>query len=159
MDTTYPFVPKTNSKLRPGHFWPIQLSDGKFGCGIVLSVPAEKGPNKTKIFYAGLLNWTGDSKPTSASLSLTHLKILDSGVAGIMTILTQGEAIEGHIDLLPNNLEIDVTVSSQHYSTNSMALKGFEIVRKATGEDYATLKLNSTWGCEVIVLMANRLLT
>ena len=159
MDITYPFIPKSNSKLRPGHFWPIKLSSGQFACGIVLSVPTEKGLYNTRSFYVGLLNWTGKEKPTQYDLELSPLQILDHGVAHIKTILTQGEAIEGQIDLVKNNLDIELTVTNQVYSQSSYVLKGFEIVRKSTPKDHETLKTKSTWGYSVIVIRANRLLT
>lgn len=65
MDIAYPFVPKSNARLKPGHFWPIKLSNSKYACGIVLDVPKEKGLYTTRMFYAGLLDWIGDSKPTA----------------------------------------------------------------------------------------------
>jgi hypothetical protein len=158
MDITYPFIPKSNSKLRPGHFWPIKLSNGQFACGIVLTIPTDKGLYNTRNFYAGLLNWTGMEKPTSDSLESAQLKILDNGVAHIKTILTQGEAIEGQIDLLKNDLEIELVVDSRVYSNSSYVLKGFQTIRKATRQDHQILKTKSTWGYEVIVIQANRLL-
>jgi hypothetical protein len=33
---TYPFVPRSNAKFRPGQFWAIPLPDGRFACGRVL---------------------------------------------------------------------------------------------------------------------------
>jgi hypothetical protein len=159
MELKYPFKPKSNSKLKPGHFWPIRLSNGNFGCGIVLDIPNDKMERDTRSFYVGLLDWVGNTKPTANSLESTALTILDQGNAHIKTITIQEEEIIGFIDLEKNNLKIDLVVSNLVYSASSYVLKGFQIIRKSTFQDHEVLKNNSTWGYEVIIKMANRLLT
>lgn len=77
MDVKFPFIPKSNLKIEPGYFWPIKLLNGNYGCGIVLDVPRDKQPADTRTFYVGLLNWTGNLKPTIQSLESMPLKILD----------------------------------------------------------------------------------
>ena len=158
MDIVFPFIPKSNSKLKPGHFWPIQLSNGKYACGIVLDVPLDKNGYNTRNIYAGLLSWTNSSKPTVQDLESSSLKIIDQGHAHIKTITIQSESIVGLIDLRKNNLEINMVVDSQTYSINSIVLKGFEIIRKATIRDHTDLKTKSSWGYSVIIISANRLL-
>src|SRR5262249_10570900 len=37
-EPTYPFVPRSTAYLRPGQFWAIPLSDGRFACGRVLAL-------------------------------------------------------------------------------------------------------------------------
>jgi len=158
MDIAYPFVPKSNARLRPGHFWPIKLSNSKYACGIVLDVPKEKGLYTTRMFYAGLLDWIGDSKPTANSLESSPLTILRQGHAHIKTILFCNEAIEGYIDPVKNNLEIELVVDALYYSTATKVLKGFEVVRKATMQDHENLRNKSAWGYAVINNSANHLL-
>ena len=34
----YPFEPRSNVHLRPGQFWGVPLSDGRWACGRVLAV-------------------------------------------------------------------------------------------------------------------------
>jgi hypothetical protein len=159
MDKDFSFTPKSNSKLKPGHFWTIQLENGDFGCGIVLDVPSDNKENGTKSFYLGLLDWTSKITPTVESLESTSLTILKQGHAHVKTISIQGQQILGIIDLKKNNLEIDLVVDSQVYSNSSYVLKGFQIIRKATRQDHETLKTKSTWGYAVIINLANRLLT
>ena len=72
-------------------------------------------------------------------------------------IINQGEAIEGYIDIVKNNLEVELNVSNSHYSPGSHILKGFNIIRHSTKEDHKKLKNKSTWGYSVIVNMANKL--
>ena len=155
---TYPFVPKSNSRLQPGHFWGIKLSNGKYACGIVLDVPRTKGAYNTRNFYAGLLDWVGDSKPTALTLETALLKTLIQGEAHIKVISEYNEAIEGQIDLVKNNLEIALVVNSLYYSVYSQVLRGYEVVRKAEEEDHTSLKNHSTFGYAVINNTANRLL-
>ena len=158
MNITYPFTPKSNAHIRPGHFWPIRLSNGKFACGIVLDLPRERGTHGTRNFYAGLLDWVGDSKPTVESLEASALKVLKQGSVHIKTILEYDEAIEGQIDLGKNNLAPALVVDQINYSLHSKILRGYEVVRKATIEDHVNLENHSTWGYAVMNIQANRLL-
>ncbi|TKK74610.1 hypothetical protein FDA38_38300 [Kribbella jiaozuonensis] len=53
----YPFVPKSNAHLLPGHIWGIPLRDGRSACGVVVAVPtAEEAPHQainSRTFAAG----------------------------------------------------------------------------------------------------------
>jgi hypothetical protein len=158
MPTIYPFSPKSNKHLQPGHFWPIKLSNGKFACGIVLDVPGP-GTIGTKMFLAGLLDWTGDQKPSQEELGSTTLKILDQGNAHIKTIFVQHEAIEGCIALENSGIQIEEQVLAMYIFTGSKVMKGYNAVRTATPEDHSSLSNRSTWGYGVIYLCAERLLT
>ncbi len=157
MDISYPFIPKSNAKLKPGHFWPVKLSNGKYACGVVLAVP-QGGTYSTRHFYVGLLDWVGDSKPTVDSLDSSRLKLLREGNVHIKTISIHNEAIEGCIDLVKNDLEIELVVECQVYDQYSNVLRGYEVVRKATRQDHETLQTKSTWGYDIITLYANKLL-
>ena len=158
MEVAYPFIPKSNARLKPGHFWPIKLSNEKYACGIILDVPKERGLYKTKVFYAGLLDWVGSSKPTVESLEASPLTTLDQGHVHIKTILAFNEAIEGYIDLAKTNLQIELVVDCMYYAPSSKVLKGYEVVRKATMQDHENLKNTSAWGYAVINISADRLL-
>ena len=65
----YPFVPKTNAKLLPGQFWSIPLSDGRFGCGRVLTATPEAGYGARTWFTGAVLDWVGDAPPTAESIA------------------------------------------------------------------------------------------
>jgi hypothetical protein len=155
MDNLFPLVPKSNSKLLPGYFWPIKLSNGHYACGVVLEIPL-KAMKLSRTFYAGLLNWTGEQKPTKEKLETFKLKIIKQGIAHIKTITSRNESIEGHIDLGMLNIEVLPVVDCGAYSHNSYVMKGFSVLRKATPEDHQMLKTQSTWGYNVINIEADR---
>lgn len=67
-EPTYPLVPKSNRLLRPGQFWAIPLSDGRFAAGRVMAVPAF-GPGDHTGVVVGLVDWVGDAPPTSEDLA------------------------------------------------------------------------------------------
>lgn len=125
MGKDFPFIPKSNSKLKAGHFWAIQLNNGNYGCGIVLDIPSDTKISGTRSFYLGLLNWVGKAKPTVESLENRALTILDEGHAHIKAITIQGEQIIGIIDLEKNNLEANFVVDCREYSNSSYVMKGF----------------------------------
>ncbi len=64
----YPFIPKSNRFLRPGQFWAIQLSNGKFAAGRVTAVPAF-GPRDRTGIVIGLIDWSGDHPPTASDIA------------------------------------------------------------------------------------------
>lgn len=159
MGITYPFIPKSNEKLEPGQFWPIRLSTGRYACGIVLEIPRGEQRHSTKMFYAGLLDWAGDSKPTVLSLQACPLHLLNQGHAHLKTILHSDAAIEGKIDLISNHLETEPRVDSHEYSEFSKVLKGYQVIRKATRQDHEKLRAWSTWGYAFINCLAERFLS
>lgn len=67
-NATYPFTPKSNHWLRPGQFWAIPLSNGRFAAGRVLAVPAFGARDRVGVVI-GLMDWTGDQEPTAADLA------------------------------------------------------------------------------------------
>ena len=86
---TYPFEPKSIAYLRAGQFWAVPLSDGRFGCGRVLYVPSPSGPQpslylNTRIFLAGLMDWSGDEPPTAQAIA--GCKLLEQGRAHVAAL-------------------------------------------------------------------------
>ena len=58
----YPFEPKSNAHLRPGQFWGVPLSNGRWTCGRVLSMKTEADdyfPGNSQLFLAALMSWHG----------------------------------------------------------------------------------------------------
>jgi hypothetical protein len=157
MEEFYPLIPKSNSKLKPGQFWTIKLSNGQYGCGIVLDVP-KKGTYSTRMFFAGLLNWTGTEKPTKFQLENSNLEIIDQGKAHIKAITCEGESIEGEVNLSKCRTEIKSEVDSREYGPCSFVVKGFSILHKASRAEHEELKTQSTWGFRLINLQAEKLL-
>lgn len=68
VEPTYPFVPRSNRLLRPGQFWAIPLSDGRFAAGRVMAVPAFGVGDRTGV-VVGLVDWVGDGPPTEADIA------------------------------------------------------------------------------------------
>jgi Immunity protein 26 len=105
MVNKYPFSPKSNIKLEIGEFWAIKLSNGKYGCGVILDLPSKEDKN-TKGFFIGLLNWVSPEKPSPLDLETTEIRLLEQGEAHIKTITKRDEQIIGKINLDKTNITI-----------------------------------------------------
>lgn len=114
----YPYVPKSTTKMCVGDYWPIRLKNGKYACGIVVSILVnENGKRNTRSFLAGLLDWTG-SVPPSAKL-LSGAKLVRVGFVHIKTITVPGASIEGNFSLecdYPEIIEDRHDISSWGYN-------------------------------------------
>ena len=55
--TGYPLTPKTTAHLRPGQFWSIPMSDGRFGCGRVLRADTGSATGGRTRFIGAILDW------------------------------------------------------------------------------------------------------
>ncbi|MFT5420073.1 MAG: hypothetical protein ACI9D5_000814 [Candidatus Endobugula sp.] len=92
----YPFSPKSTSYLEPGQFWAIPLSNGEYGCGIVVAKLAslhDHSKIETRLFLAALINWHGEQLPIPEEIQ--NLEILEVGAAHVKTILTTGGVVLG----------------------------------------------------------------
>jgi hypothetical protein len=67
-ELTYPFVPKSNRRLRAGQFWSIPLRDGRFAAGRVMATPAFGEADRTGVVI-GLIDWVGTAPPTESDIS------------------------------------------------------------------------------------------
>lgn len=98
--SAYPFIPRSNARLKPGQFWAIPLSDGRFACGRVLRVDRELRQGRRTMFVAGLLDWVGSEPPTFDSIAGAPL--LEAGRARVELISFRDGAILGeralHLD-------------------------------------------------------------
>jgi hypothetical protein len=99
---TYPFEPKSIAHLRAGQFWAVPLSDGRFGCGCVLYVPSPSDPQpslylNTRIFLAGLMDWSSDEPPTAQAIA--GCKLLEQGRVHVAAITDTGSKLLGQRDL------------------------------------------------------------
>jgi hypothetical protein len=126
----YPFTPKSNRYLRPGQFWALPLSDGRFGCGRVMAVPGF-GPKDRTGFFAGLMDWIGAEPPTDDALA--GGKVVLQAKTDFRAIANTGGAVLG---LRP--LELDQLM--------------------AVIPGYAVGAVHRVWGWETIVNRAQELL-
>jgi len=53
----YPFMPKSNRYSEAGRFWQLPLSDGRYGCGRVMAVPACGA--KDRVGFVAVAGWIG----------------------------------------------------------------------------------------------------
>jgi hypothetical protein len=91
------FAPKSTNHLKPGHFWSIPIDEGRFGCGVVLSLHLNReGKKQTRSFLAGLLDWTGDAPPSASQIEIRE--VIETRFAHIKTILMSGGEIIGEVD-------------------------------------------------------------
>jgi hypothetical protein len=90
------------------------LSDGRFGCGRVLYVlgPSDPQPSlylNTRLFLAGLMDWSVDEPPTTQALAGS--KLLDQVLVHMAAITGTGCKILGQRDLEKNSLSALIQVS------------------------------------------------
>ena len=139
--------------MKPGQFWPILLSDGRFACGRVLQIARDYGEISTKTFLAGLMDWAGDVEPTSSDLS--GGQILASGSAHIKTITSLGACITGFRELAADGLTVPLSLSHA-VGPNCHLMMGYSILGLASEEDRRRLEPFSTWGYNFINLLAEK---
>lgn len=147
----YPFTPKSTAYMKAGQFWPIPLSNGRFACGRVLQIAREHGQSSTKMFLAGLMDWSGSEEPVSNDLE--GIRILRSGSAHIKTITHIGAEIVGIRDLKADGLTVPFTLDQARGPSRHLT-QGYDVLRLATHEEQSTLSVFSTWGFGVICLLA-----
>jgi hypothetical protein len=148
----YPFCPKSTSKLIPGQFWPIKLTNSRYAAGRVLQLRPSAEAHDRRMFLAGLMDWCSESEPTSQSLE--KAKLLDFGVAHTRMFSFNGFQVTGYRALEDDGLKIPLALDqAPHW--NAKVIRGFEILRPSTPDQYSLPRL-STWGMAVIVLLAER---
>lgn len=143
----FPFKPRSTSFLRPGMFWAVPLSDGRFACGRVLQIE----PSSRVTLLAGLMAWVSPKPPTDAALSGAAL--LSQGTAHIKTITETGGEILGERPLTADSIE-PLPELSHAMPPRVRLVSGFEDLRAATREEVDALPVLSAWGYNVIAVQA-----
>lgn len=147
----YPFAPKSTSSLEPGQFWGIPLTSGGYACGRVLQLKTENGKTDRRMFLAGLMDWRGTAEPTADDLA--NVGVLEHGQAHIRCIQTINAEILGHRPLEADGIEVPLTLD-QAGGTNRHVRQGFEFLGLANDTQKDTLPVFSTWGYNVIQILA-----
>ena len=98
-----PLIPKTTAHLRPGQFWSIPLSDGRFGAGRVLRVDTDRATGGRTRFVGAILDWVGDETPTSDAIARSP--VLAVGNAHVRLVSFGGGAILGERPLAADGIE------------------------------------------------------
>jgi hypothetical protein len=91
-EPNYPFVPKSNRRLRPGQFFSIPLSTGRYAAGrvmVVRNLPTEH----VIVVVIGLMDWSGDEPPTHEDLA--GRAVMEQAISGFQAIANNGGAILG----------------------------------------------------------------
>src|SRR5262249_30056707 len=99
----YPFVPKSTAYLEPGHFWSIPMRSGRFACGRVIQLRIENGKRDSRMFLAGLMDWTGNLPPTSDAIA--GCGVNSQGAAHVKTIGENNGEVLGFRDLCADGIE------------------------------------------------------
>ena len=89
--STYPFIPRSTTHLVPGQFWALPLSNNRFAAGCVLAKLMLDGKIHTRLFLAGLLDWSATVPPRIELL--TDVGVLERGAAHIKAIVQSGSIL------------------------------------------------------------------
>jgi hypothetical protein len=150
----YPFEPKSNAHLEAGQFWAIPLSNGRFACGRVLDVPREPDPAfpvSSRIFLAGLLDWSASEPPTGESIA--GVRLLEQGFAHILAIRTTGRLVLGCRPLELDGLTPYHWLSASVIGRDTWVYEGARRLRPADKAD-AGMPVLGVWGYGVIGRLA-----
>lgn len=153
----YPFEPRSNVHLRPGQFWGVPLSDGRSACGRVLAVKTKSDayfPANSRTFLAALMHWEGNEPP--AAEAIAGRQVLAQGWAHVRSIQRNGRVILGCRDLELDGIRGLREVTHRGGGT-VMLYEGATALRPATRDEAATIPVFSTWGLNVISVLAERL--
>lgn len=143
----YPFVPTKASEIEDGDFYFISLSNGRYACGRILLIKRKSG-RRTKTVLVGLHDWSGADHPTKEDIH--ECKIIEQGVIHINSIGHVEGAIIGHKPLEEDNLKPLLQFEAGYL------LDGFESIGKLPVEDYEKYSRRSTYGLNVIRLLAEK---
>ena len=143
----YPFVPTKASEIQDGDFYSIPLTNGKFACGRLLLIKKKSG-RRTKAILVGLHDWSGEKHPTKEDIH--ECNIIEQGVIHINSIGYVGGEIVGHKPLDEDNLKPLLQFEAGYL------LDGFENIGHIPVEDYKKYSRRSTYGLDVIRLLAEK---
>lgn len=145
----YPFTPKSTARLSAGDFWSVPLSDGSYGCGLVLQKAPDGTPRSRVSFCGGLLDWNGCTAP--APTDLANSKVLAQGYVHILAITSFGRVL-GNLDARVRPSPILWHDGGQH------VLQGYDIVRRWSIADRSVVPALEYWGWDIIKEKAEKLL-
>src|SRR5262245_49569999 len=119
----YPFQPKSTAHLKPGQFWSVPLTDGRFGCGRVLQLGGALIPVKSRAFFGGLQAWVGEIPP-SAETPLGS-EFVRYGVIHVRAVSFANGAILGERSLEVDGIQLPECLSAVG-GPGTLVLKGAE---------------------------------
>jgi hypothetical protein len=107
----YPFVPRSNRFLAAGQYWALPLSNGQFGCGRVMDVPAFGEGDRVGVVI-GLMDWVGGEPPEHNGLA-GH-QILEQAASRFDAITLTGGQVLGIRPLALEGLVANPFVGAGH---------------------------------------------
>lgn len=91
MSAKYPFIPKTNVKMRFGDYWPVQRDDGDFGFCVFL----EPWAHLRKGIVIALLDLVSDSPIVDEHGPI--LRLVEAGNTNVETFPATSTSVVGNI--------------------------------------------------------------
>jgi hypothetical protein len=112
------------------------------------------GERDSRMFLAGLMDWCGAEPPNETVIA--DRNTIAQGLAHIKAIVETGGEILGLRPLELDHIEAYFFLS-QSPGKHCMLMHGCRVVRTATIEEQKSLSVISTWGYNVIKILAERL--
>ncbi|CAB5081505.1 hypothetical protein D3OALGB2SA_649 [Olavius algarvensis associated proteobacterium Delta 3] len=140
----YPFLPKSNLKIKKGEYWNIPLRDGEHAFFMFIDLPNREDQ---RTVFIGMLN----HKSKNPVLDKGDYKILWQSIAHIKIVKECGGLVQGRITALPPALELDSGGGS-----HCQLVCGFKTIRKATKTEIETLKVQTSSGYMVPKTIAEK---
>jgi hypothetical protein len=113
------------------------------------------GKQDSRVFLAGLMDWSGADLPDAEAIE--NCGIVEQGCVHIKTITANRGQILGFRPLDADGLEPWLFLSQASPGPNCYLQRGCEQLRLATSDEQHQYKSLSTWGYQVIVLIAEDL--
>src|SRR3954467_14200909 len=99
----YPFVPKSTTHLKAGHFWSIPLQNRGFACGRVIQLRIQNDKRDSRVFLGGLMDWFGESPPTAEAIA--GCGVIAQGSLHVKAIRENAGQVLGFRDLSLEDIE------------------------------------------------------
>jgi len=147
----YPFRPRSTAALEPGQFWAVPLPNRRFACGRIVQVGGSEIPIKSRDFFGGLLDWSGDLPPSHESIA--NASMLEWGVMHIRSITNLGGEILGCRPLDADGICPPVLLSSMG-GDGARILCGADSVRPANRDEWGKYPVLGFWGWDYIQRLA-----
>lgn len=148
----YPFEPRSTRLLRPGQFWAVPLSNGRFACGRVLQLWGSRLFSMSRGFFGGLHDWVGDAPPTAADVASSP--IVEHGVMHIRAITRTGGVVLGCRALEADGVEVPLFASA--HGVEAELLRGADAVRPLAADEAERYPMLAYWGFAAVQVHAER---
>ncbi|CAM1366481.1 conserved hypothetical protein [Tenacibaculum litoreum] len=151
----YPFIPKSNKKIKVGDYWVMKLSDKSNSIGVIIDIPPDD-LKLTREVIIGLLDWNKAKHPKESELK--NCKILSQGHAHIKAINYSGKEILGNINFKKLNISPKIMIDTYGANSNDYYLmQGYKKIRKSDFKDDELYEMSGYWGYDYIKEIAENI--